>query len=328
VNNVIYDTGSVGVRILSSALPSNFLTANTISGKTVSECEVFASGYTWGDVANATVQLGQMTTPSAIPIQVIGQSSSTTPSACSSNGTNLSNISGLAANGIIGIGLFNQDCGSTCAAVSNAGFYYGCSNGTCSTIAVPVAQQIQNPVSSMSSDNNGTVISLPSIPSTGSSSVTGNIYLGIGTRNNNTLSNPTVYNTSTYGYINITYNGTTYPKSFIDSGSSLVGVIDSSIPTCTASYSSGLLCPTSDLTKTITLANSSKTVSGNSTIYFSNATSLLNNGNNAYYNIGQPLYSTLSSGVDLGLGFFFGKSIATGIEGYSSSYGSGTYYAF
>ena len=59
--------------------------------------------------------LGGLTSSQKVPVHIIGQSNYSIPSSCSSgNGSAMNTVSSLGANGIIGIGLFKYDCGSTC----------------------------------------------------------------------------------------------------------------------------------------------------------------------------------------------------------------------
>ena len=70
---------------------------------------------------------------------------------------------------MLGIGTYQQDCGSAC--VSNdsiPNLYFSCTNTTCApTLRVTLAQQVTNPVLLFSFDNNGVLIQLPSVPSGG-----------------------------------------------------------------------------------------------------------------------------------------------------------------
>jgi len=73
----------------------------------------------------------------------------------------------------------------------------------------------------MSVDNNGTVMSLASAPSSGALTGTGTLFFGIGTQTNNGLGSATVYTTTTStsfngpGLITATYKGQSLPESFL-----------------------------------------------------------------------------------------------------------------
>lgn len=122
VNDILLDTGDYGVRIFQQALPSNLLAALTQveSGSLpVYECVEYGDGSkVWGPVQVANVWLTGLTggEKAQVPIQVIG---STTPDlisgsrhACSGA---WSSPTTAYYNGSLGLGLFVQDCGETCA---------------------------------------------------------------------------------------------------------------------------------------------------------------------------------------------------------------------
>jgi hypothetical protein len=103
-----------------------------------------------------------------VPIQVItptfgGQSVSSNP--C--NDTVDSDPDAASLNGILGIGLFRQDCGSVCAVNSNNTLYFSCQAASCAGAVVSVVDQVQNPVWLLPSGNNGVVITLPNVPESG-----------------------------------------------------------------------------------------------------------------------------------------------------------------
>lgn len=329
VNNVLMDTGSVGVRILGSALPANFLSASPVSGGgTYGTCTAFADGYTWGDQASATVTLGGLTTTQPIKIQVIGQSNYPVPSPCSSgNGAAKNDLSSLQANGIIGIGLFERDCGSGC--VNNAtNIYYTCNAGACTTTKMSILNQTSNPIFSMPAPyNNGNVISLPNISPGGDKNVAGNIYLGINTTANNTITPKTILNTDNSGYVTASFLGQKFTSSFLDSGSGIYGINTSQIPLCTQNGFTNYYCPASSTNVDVNFtSNVNALQSGLSTIVIDNTYNLLKSNNNAYYNMANQFL--WASSADMGLTFFFGKNVATGLEGSSSSLGSQMYFAF
>ena len=169
----------------------------------------------WGPVQTADVILGNE--PAVLfPIQVIDSTFGTVPDSCGTPDTDPA-YNGF--NGILGVGLFTEDCGSGCANSSNNGRYYVCSGATCTRTTAPLTNQVQNPVALLPVDNNGVILQLPSISSGGTTSVTGSLVLGIGTQSNNTPSGVTTYTASSTGEFTTVFNGSTYNHSFIDSGS-------------------------------------------------------------------------------------------------------------
>lgn len=321
IDHVIVDTGSTGLRIMSSALsPSLALTQLTAgNGNPLVQCTQFSSGYTWGPVKAADVRLGGESV-SSLEIQVIGDPGFTNvPGSCSSTGPALT----FGGNGILGVGVFQHDCGTACAQAAIPGTYYGCAGGTCQAVAVDLARQVQNPVGKLSSDNNGVVIDLPAVAATGAANITGSLILGISTQANNGLGNAVVFaldpNTGT---LTTLFNGLSYPGSFIDSGSNALFLPNGATPVCSSGF---FYCPASlqQLTATNQGTNGS---SGAVNFTVVNADSLLSTGNTAFSNIAAP-----SSGIphfDWGLPFHYGRRIFTAIEARSSAGGNGPYVAY
>ena len=96
-----------------------------------------------------------------VPIQVIDSTFGTLPTACK-NADQSPADAGF--NGILGVGPFAQDCGSTCSNSAGNGMYYACNGSTCSGTSVPLSNQVQNPVALLPQDNNGVIVQLPSVP--------------------------------------------------------------------------------------------------------------------------------------------------------------------
>jgi hypothetical protein len=75
INHVEIDTGSYGLRIVSSVLSSSLATAlqqeTAAGGNSVVECTEFADGFTWGPVKLADVQIGGESA-TQVPMQVMG----------------------------------------------------------------------------------------------------------------------------------------------------------------------------------------------------------------------------------------------------------------
>jgi len=217
IGGILIDTASTGLRILSSAVTLPLPQQNGAGGAPVVECLPFVDGFTWGPVQTADVKLaGEQA--SAIAIQMIGTDRfGTIPSGCSSKGTAENTQSDLNANGILGVGMFRQDCGSGCTFTgsSNPGLYYTCPTAaTCQVTTEPLANQVSNPVASFAGDNNGVVMQLPAVPTGGAPSITGSLIFGIGTQSNNQLPSgatpmtlacdafTTIFNGQNFGFTN------------------------------------------------------------------------------------------------------------------------------
>src|SRR5579863_10314000 len=193
IDHVEVDTGSSGVRILSSVLTIS-LPAVMSGSSTVAECLQFADGSAFGPLATADLTLPTSGKSAAgLTVQVIGASGYTVPADCP--GTQEDTVAAFGANGIIGVGPFMQDCGPACVGETTPlpGTYYTCTGGTCTGSNLPVTAQVSNPVVFFSTDNNGVIVELPTPPSGGSASLTGGVLVfGIGTETNNALGTATV----------------------------------------------------------------------------------------------------------------------------------------
>ena len=335
VDNILVDTGSTGLRILKTALTLSLPQQNGTTGNPLLECAQFVSFSTWGPVQKADVKMaGEVA--SSIPMQVIGEAETgfaTIPDACKNVSVGFSDtLQSLQANGILGVGVFRQDCGSACSATSNnPAFYFECPQSGCPTTQpaanVDITQQVSNPVWMFSSDNNGVLIQLPQVAADGAPSVSGTMIFGIGTQSNNGLGGATVLALASDGTFTTTFAAKQYDGSFIDSGSNGIffltpsdqGVGSAGIVECT--NDTGFYCPA-------TTVNLSATNGPNSTVSFSvaNAEQLFQQGpGNFAFN---DLSGDNAGSFDWGLGFFFGRNVFTAIEGQSTSGGTGPYFAY
>ncbi|CAM2156210.1 DUF3443 family protein [Paraburkholderia tropica] len=332
IDHVLLDTGSTGLRVLASSLSATTLAGMTreqlaSSGNYIDECGQFVSGYTWGSLRLADVTMGSKTA-SSVPVEVIGDSDAgSAPSACTGTGSDMGSTTGMGANGILGVQGQIRDCGSTCA-TSAYPLYYACATGSsCSTSsAVPLSQQVTNPVSMLSSDNNGIVLSMPSVSDSGQALATGTLYFGVGTQTNNTLDSADRIPLDTSFEFKATYGGTANQSSFIDSGTNFLYFQDSTLTRCTGS-NSDYYCPSSVQTESVTFTPNSgaSDSSGSYTGSFKvgNVVSLLStSGVYAFDDI--AVYGLVDSGMDFGMPFFYGRYVVIKNE---SSSGAGDAYA-
>ena len=315
INGVLVDTGSYGLRVLSSALSTLALPQQTdASGNPIAECAHFSDGITWGSIRTADIKIaGEVA--SSVAVQVIGDSKfSTVPANCSKAGRPMDDQKSLLANGIIGIGPFRQDCPACSIAISNPGLYYACpTSTTCTVTTEAISQQVQNPVWMFPVDNNGTILELPSIPAAGVTSVSGSLIFGIGTQSNNGMGSAKVFTLDGNGFFTTQFDGASYSKSFVDSGSNgfFFDNTNAKLPTSCNPGISGFYCPS-------TTQNFSATQQGgngtSNTVNFSiaNANVLFCStcNNWAFNDLGGPSANTF----DWGLPFFFGRNVITAIE--------------
>jgi Protein of unknown function (DUF3443) len=326
IPGVLVDTGSSGLRVLSSALTASLSQQKAQDGNPVVECLPFVSGFTWGPVETADIQMAGEKA-SSVPIQVLSDTDFPIPTACANQGTSMDTLSTLGANGILGVGVFEQDCGSACVSSPNPGLYYECPASGCVPAEEALAQQVQNPVALFSADNNGVVIEMPAANAP-EASLSGSLIFGIGTQSNNALGSATVYATDANGNFITTFKSQPYSASFIDSGSNGLYFLDSNItgiPVCPSD--TVFYCPAS--TQSLSAVNQGANGSGSGTVNFSvdNADSLFQNNPNAF------VFGTLAgpnslAGFDWGLPFFYGRHVFTAIEGRTTPGGTGPYWAY
>ncbi len=362
IDHVFLDTGSYGLRVLKSRVSSLSLPALTLAADaqrqtpagTAVECYPFVLGGVWGPLARADVHMAGETA-TAIPIQLIDDTGSgqlAVPADCiaaaggpSSSGQSpiFDSAASLQANGILGIGMMGFDCGLTCSTGNYAGFhiqYYVCPDqvtANCQAAAIASDQQTQNPVvhfvpddGNPQPDNNGTIISLPALPTLGAGVARGRLVFGIGTRGNNQIApgatmlrvdaNPA---SPAYLYFTTTIGTTSYPYSYIDSGSNAYFFNDASIrQSCSSSaggQSGGWYCPSG--TVAVLRRASLSDAFGNTAsvdISIANADLLFSGSSSAFANLGGSLGQT-SQSFAWGLSFFFGRSVYTSIWGQALS---------
>jgi len=325
VNNVQVDTGSSGLRLLASSLNGLALPdqKSQTNGAPVYECAAFADGIVWGEIATADIVLGDKVAKS-LPIQVITDTGGARiPKACSSQGFNESSLQYLGSNGLIGVGLFLQDCGTFCTS-STAGMYFNCASlSSCTDSSQPLSIQVSNPVGFFQTDNNGVVLQLPALNSFGATSVSGYLIFGIGTQINNTpSSNATILPVPATGELagnfTATYNGQSMQNSFIDSGSGSLFFNDNNLPLCSNNdVAAGYFCPGTSTSISEIAISAAIPSAPNLGLTIANADYLFNenNGNNAVFNnIGSPAGTVLPNSFDFGMPFFFGRSVFTGLE--------------
>ncbi|MGA9474226.1 MAG: DUF3443 family protein [Terriglobales bacterium] len=326
VDGILVDTGSVGLRLLASAIPSLTLPELSGSGNTTYyNCVDFVDGtYLWGPVAQADIEMAGEKA-SAASLQLIENPVGfSVPSACSQGGVNLDTLNALGANGILGVGSYPQDCGQACQSSTSPNVYFTCGpTGPCSSQTITVAQQVINPVIGFSTDNNGVIIEMQTVDGE-AATASGSMIFGIGTQSNNALGSATVYTLSDGGFMTTDFNSQTLTESFIDSGSNGYFFPDSSIPQCAEnSIAPGFYCPNS------TLSLSAQNVTGSgakNTVTFSvdNAVNDFNDfgSDTAFANLAGPNGSSncgggTACGFDWGLPFFFGRNVFVSIAGQS-----------
>ncbi|HET9407710.1 MAG TPA: DUF3443 domain-containing protein [Candidatus Sulfotelmatobacter sp.] len=317
IGGVLVDTGSFGLRLLSSALTTSLPQQTGAGGEAVVECFPFVSGTTWGPVQTADIKIASEKAAN-IAVQVISNAFPV-PTGCP--GPIQDTLQALHANGILGIGQFIQDCGLACATSTSPGLYYTCTSSKCQATTESVAQQVQNPVAAFATDNNGVMLAIPAAPNP-EATLSGALVFGIGTQSNNGLGSATVYTADGFGNFTTTFKGQQVTSSFIDSGSNGIFFLTTQItglPTCSPWY-----CPSSSQpVSAITMGANG--ASGTVKFTVANADSL-------FAVPGAAVFSQLagpSSGIfDWGLPFFYGRNVFVAIAGRGAPGGTPPYWAY
>ncbi len=330
IDHVLVDTGSTGLRLLSSVMSAGLnlprLTGN--SGLPLLNCAQFVDNtFAWGPVGVADVLLGGKRAAS-VPIQVIADPAYNRLASACSSGDVVTTPATLDANGILGLGLLKEDCGALCASSAGNGFYYTCSSGSCFSVTrsvASIAKQLKNPVPLFATDNNGFLVDLPAVSLAGASGLQGSVIFGIGTQSNNQFRPGSVLTTNR-GNITTLLGGRSLDTSFIDTGSNGLFFDTSILPVCSGSAGSGFYCPDSLTTFSATMVGANG-VSVPVSFSVNNATASFASGMLA-------VIPTLAGNIfdartfDWGLPFFYGRRVFMGIEGQPSTLGAGPFYAF
>ena len=320
IAGILVDTGSFGLRIVSSQLSLSLPQQTATDGNPVAECALFADSYTWGPVQTADIQIAGESA-SAVPVQVLNNTYPV-PTQCPDGLTSANTLGTLHAAGILGVGNFAQDCGTNCAVTGsgNPGLYYECPASGCVVTSEALANQVTNPVALFSTDNNGVIVELPAIDGS-ASTVTGSLVFGIGTQSNNGLGSANVFTLNQNADITTKFNGVSYPESFLDSGSNGIFFLDSAstgFPEC-----GGFYCP--DSTQSLSATNiGANNTSESVNFSVANADTLFNTDGTAF----NQLAGEGPDGFDWGLSFFYGRNVFTAIDGASTPGGTGPYWAY
>jgi hypothetical protein len=339
VDHVLLDTGSVGLRLVRSALAAGGVTLSAqtdAQGQTIEECLSFVGGQTWGPVALADVTLAGESA-AKLPVQIMDDTGAAAPppATCGANGTLLNGVSSFGANGLLGVGVFAQDCGAACvAATAPLSIYYGCTTaGVCTAENATLAEQVANPVAMFAADNNGIIVNLPGLQNAnGDASVQGEVIFGIATQTDNALpaTGLVVLGADGSGDFNATYNGgTTQLPALIDSGTDAYAFDDPTIPVCpAASYGvfGGYYCPTVAPQSVFAVNTGVGVNNASSTVDFAIA-------DPGTFVAGAAAFVNLAGGggstrFTWGMPFFYGRKIYIGIDQRVAGSYTGPYYAY
>ena len=331
INHVLVDSGSTGLRLLASVIRPDLKLNLQLStqGFPLLNCIQFLdTNFAWGPIAAFDLKLGGKTA-SALPTQLIGDPATAALSANCGVGLPLNSVDSLGANGVLGVSLFKQDCGSNCVTNPHNGYYFRCTTANCTAAQASVAaltKQLSNPVSLFSGDNNGFIFELPAVDPSGAVGLNGTLVFGIGTQANNQYVPVSLLSTSISGRITTLLSGQQLTNSFLDTGSNALFFDDTFIPSCAGKEQIRFYCPPTRVNRSVSLIGANgATLPVNFSV--DNALALFTSPAKAVL---PTLAGTLGDprGFDWGLPFFYGRRVFLGIENETSPAGTGPFYAF
>jgi hypothetical protein len=295
----------------------------------------FGAGQTWGPIAFADVSLAGEVAAN-LPVQILADpgGGAPPPPDCGANGTLLDSVAGFNANGLLGVGVFAQDCGPGCVAAGGTApgaVYYGCTSaGACTNAGVALAAQVTNPVTMFPVDNNGVIVDLPNLQNAnGDAAVQGQLLIGISTQTDNQLplTGLTVLGTNASGEFSTTFNGSsTELAGRIDSGSDSITFDDPQIPACATGAFVGYYCPTIAPLSVYAINSGLGANTDVNTVNFAIADpNTFVAGASALTNLAGGVGS---SGFIWGMPFFYGRKVYVGIEQRIAGTVAGPYFAY
>lgn len=328
IDHVLVDTGSVGLRLLSSALVPGLDLPKVVTaeGLPLLNCIQFVdASFAWGPVVKADVRLGGKTAANT-PIQLIADPAFSPLSATCATGRSLQTAQYLGAHGILGLGMQREDCGLACITRPLNGVYYTCTDSACTRAVgsrAALAQQVAQPVAKFDTDNNGLVVDLPAVNARYAASLSGRLIFGIGSQSNNVQAPATPVLTVAGNGSGITthFAGSTFQTTYLDTGSN--GIFFGTTGTmgaCSAAIV-GFYCPAA-------LTALSATLTGSNGQTFPVAFSV--DSAAELFKSRLPVLPLLAGDLpdlmafDWGLPFFFGRRVYFGLEGVN---GGGAYVA-
>ena len=229
IDDVMVDTGSTGLRLEASAVPS-WLRLPAVLGpdrKPLAECLRFVGDDAWGPLERADLRIGGLTA-SGLPIQIIGDAAQSEPASCPRSEVHPT------SNGTLGIGSHLTDCEGECRQTRSAPVYFQCGEERCDPLEglVGEAYRLPNPVSFFDKDNNGVVFDLPDAARGGTLESVGTLTFGVGIGGDIGLGSAAIVKLDERGRFSTLYAGGDFPDSYIDSGTETYIVADAALPRC------------------------------------------------------------------------------------------------
>ncbi len=227
IDDVMIDTGSTGLRLEASAVPTwmrlpAFVRAD---GKPLAECLRFVHDTAWGTLNRADVRLGGLTARS-LPLQVIDDVFGAQPPTCPRSDVRPT------SNGTLGVGQHLFDCQGSCEQRADVPGVFVQDGTGWSPVegAVEPSSRLPNPVRYLPGHDNGIVIELPSPPDGGAREVAGTLTFGVVADNRGDASK--ILRLDKAGRFTTVLDGRRFPTSYIDSGTDTYVFDDDRLPRC------------------------------------------------------------------------------------------------
>ena len=247
IDDVMVDTGSTGLRLEASAVPSTLdLPAFVgVDGKPLAECLRFVHDDAWGPLHRADVRIGGMSAKD-IPVQVIADDLRLKPAGCPTS------TAMPTSNGTLGIGQHLLDCRGACTQREDLPGVFIQDDGVWLPVhgSVPSEDRLPNPVSRFPQHGNGVVIDIPASPDIGADKIVGTLTFGVGTVVNN-QPGAHIIHLDANGLFTTRYGGADYPASYIDSGTETNILADEALPRCVGMEWAFCVSPVRALTTTL-----------------------------------------------------------------------------
>ncbi len=229
IDDIMVDTGSTGLRLEASAIPSTLtLPAFTgPDGKPLAECLRFVHDDAWGPLYRADLRIGGLIAEN-LPIQIIADDAQPRPAGCPES------TATPTSNGTLGIGPHLLDCQGACAQDTNQPGVFVENSGSWLPFrgAVPAESRLPNPIASFPQHANGVVFDLPAAPYDGAAEIVGTLTFGVDTASNNQIRGAQILRIGDTGLFTTYYGGVDYAESYIDSGTETYILADDGLPRC------------------------------------------------------------------------------------------------
>ena len=229
VDDIMVDTGSTGLRLEASAVPSGLRLPPFVGpdGRPLAECLRFVHDDAWGPLYLTDLRIGGMRV-SNLPIQIIADDLQPRPDGCPTS------TAKPTSNGTLGIGQHLLDCQGNCLQNASRPGVFAREAGSWHPVqgSVPPESRLPNPVSRFSQHRNGVVFDLPASPEDGTDKVVGTLTFGVGDAANNRIGNSRIVRVDQNGLFTTLYGTVAFPASYIDSGTETYIFADDRLPRC------------------------------------------------------------------------------------------------